>query len=963
MRLSSPSPAACRGGLATASASSKAALMLWKPPAPSTNATHSISLQASTFASGDVSALAADSIFRSRLWMARHDTDVLQLFDAEDGALLREVRVQLPASVLAMAVAKTTAWILTRTEREGGGGKENAKDTRGAGDEVEPLRLWSVDIGADEKENMKNKAKRKKRMPKGMLKTFSRAEPVASRDGCGVAFFQRNWCFFWRGDGARAELPLKHTKFIRCVALHPQCTSLAAGDETGRVVVWHIGEAVLDDIGIDDTDVHMDAPKEGNGNDNDSRRRGPHVTMMSEDHEIHETKKKKKKKKNRPSFLARVPASDAIKRSTYHWHASSVRCMSFTADGRRLLTGGDERVLVAWDLENGGTQSFYPRIGASIHKVFPDELDEARAWCVCGDNSVVLIGLATKTIIAQGGAIKPRPEGLNTEWMLRLNDAGAGTSTRAGDEVRGQKATLRTKNVLIAAPDVAVQRCDYVLGEHRGTMPVAPRTIAITPIDASGSQSTKTAASSAAVILATECLHGDAMVTVDVRPAGDVVTADVGDDSWGGTHRVCCLRFWERAKKRGAGDGDWASSMSAVTVTDDPHEGGTVVDLCGAGHEGVVASICDRGIFKIWSKREFRRTAYFDPPTSSMRSHWICSASGSYKQLPFASLAFSPDASVLAIGTASAAAHPVLGGSMIQQQRRQEQKQAQQPPLLTLWDAHRTELATVVACAYSSFSGALSVEWLAFVGGNHGGDPRIAVLVRKIGALRGDAGVIAVHSLLSPGTPRWTLRLDSVTARPSASPSCSSVAVSCRTTPKAPSSTASGEEGVDAKDLILVLDASAHSARSAIRRSFKTRRPEGTAALLCGYGEVVVMTRERRFDVGRIGTHGDDDSGGNVTAQSVNGRGALGVRDESAVSMSSPALFANVYGSLASELPSDASASPAVVVPDALPVPNLPAPGIAPWRSLFDAPSHVLPPMSDLVLPFLGAYTSSSSSV
>ena len=136
------------------------------------------------------------------------------------------------------------------------------------------------------------------------------------------------------------------------------------------------------------------------------------------------------------------------------------------------------------------------------------------------------------------------------------------------------------------------------------------------------------------------------------------------------------------------------------------------------------------------------------------------------------------------------------------------------------------------------------------------------------------------------------------------------------------------------------------------------RRPEGTAALLCCDGEVVVMTRERHFHVGKIGTPGNDVNVGGITSQSVNAGSTLGLHGESSISMNSSALFANVYGSLASEFPAGLSASTtAAAAPDALPVPDLPVPDIAPWRSLFDAPSHVLPPMSELVLPFLGAYS------
>ena len=981
MSLSSLVPVSCRGGVATASALSSASVSLWKLPSSSSSQESAVShsdsssscarLRVSSFASGDVVGLAVDTRFRSRIWTAQ-STGVLRVFDATDGALLREVTLDLPGAVVHMAMAKSIAWILAHA----GGGEAGEGEKRDKNGGRVAMRLWAVHIGdetdeekeeededehqrhqIDEEMNKGKKKKKKKKKEKQQqqqsnttrwmqqkLKTYTRARPVVSRDGCGVASFDRFTSYFWRSDGKSGELPLTHTKTILCVALHPECHSLAAGDESGRVIVWHIRDAMRDenvsnsnkDNGGGDTVLH-------NGDrGGDGRGRHDDATKMS----------RKKEQKKQKKLMMNAGLTGPPKSSTYHWHASGVRCMSFTADGRRLLTGGDERVLVAWDLEEGGTRSFYPRLGGAIQHILPDEADEARAWCVCSDNAVRLVGLATRTIVAQGEAIKPRPRGLKYEWMLRFN-RGTAESGSVSD-VSKSRATKMSKEVLIAAPDAAVQLCDYARGEHRGsTMRVAPRTVTISP-KLSSDDRRKPAA--AAVTLAASCLDGAAFVTVDVRASGDAMTAH-GDEGWGGgSGSVCCLRFWERSSHGSAAGSDWANALRVVTVTDDPHEGGNVVDLSGAGREGVVASVCDRGVFKIWSRREVHRTAYFDPPAHSPQSHWICTASGSYRQLPFASLAFSPDASVLAIGTRS----PSVDRAHVAKSAGKSSSLAP-PPLLTLWDVHRTELATVAACAYYSGSRGRCVSWLAFVGGRHGGDPRIALLVSGQRDEPGGGGVLAIHSLLSPGTPRWTLRLERVTARPSASISCSSFAVSCRLARR--TALGSDEKTKKTKDLVLVLDASAQSARSAVRCCFETRR-EGVAALLCEDGEVVVMTRDRRFDVGRFQSMIDKDS------ESVGGvRDAVaGLSEEEkegrVVSKQPPSsLFENVYGRLPSDAGPDerpASSVDDASVSDSLPAPCLPAPGISPWRSLFDAPSHVLPPMSDLVLPFLGTYTSSS---
>ncbi|RUS25040.1 WD40-repeat-containing domain protein [Jimgerdemannia flammicorona] len=60
--------------------------------------------------------------------------------------------------------------------------------------------------------------------------------------------------------------------------------------------------------------------------------------------------------------------------STLHWHAHQVNYMTFTADGVYLLSGGEEAVLVIWQLETGHRQ-YLPRLGSEIRSitVSPDQ--------------------------------------------------------------------------------------------------------------------------------------------------------------------------------------------------------------------------------------------------------------------------------------------------------------------------------------------------------------------------------------------------------------------------------------------------------------------------------------------------------------------------------------------------------------------------------------------------------------
>lgn len=51
--------------------------------------------------------------------------------------------------------------------------------------------------------------------------------------------------------------------------------------------------------------------------------------------------------------------------TTLHWHAHAVSSIAFSSNGSYLLSGGEEAVLVIWQLHSG-KKEFVPRVGAPI---------------------------------------------------------------------------------------------------------------------------------------------------------------------------------------------------------------------------------------------------------------------------------------------------------------------------------------------------------------------------------------------------------------------------------------------------------------------------------------------------------------------------------------------------------------------------------------------------------------------
>jgi WD40 repeat protein len=72
-----------------------------------------------------------------------------------------------------------------------------------------------------------------------------------------------------------------------------------------------------------------------------------------------------------------------------HWHSSNVNAVSFTEDGAYLLSGGQEAVLVIWQVETGHKQ-FLPRLGGCIEH-FCVSANGKWFGATCSHNAILLI--------------------------------------------------------------------------------------------------------------------------------------------------------------------------------------------------------------------------------------------------------------------------------------------------------------------------------------------------------------------------------------------------------------------------------------------------------------------------------------------------------------------------------------------------------------------------------------------
>lgn len=56
-------------------------------------------------------------------------------------------------------------------------------------------------------------------------------------------------------------------------------------------------------------------------------------------------------------------------KAVFHWHTLPVKCIGFSTTGTYFYSGGDESVLVKWQLDNHLEKKFLPRLPSTIAQI------------------------------------------------------------------------------------------------------------------------------------------------------------------------------------------------------------------------------------------------------------------------------------------------------------------------------------------------------------------------------------------------------------------------------------------------------------------------------------------------------------------------------------------------------------------------------------------------------------------
>lgn len=128
-----------------------------------------------------------------------------------------------------------------------------------------------------------------------------------SADGQWAVTVDRHTVLLWcTASPSRPALALAHTKPLSCAALSSDGSKLAAGDTTGRILVWH-------DVAATAAAAQQAKAASGGATIDGSISDGEGVCAEAE---------------------LRLPPA-----TTVHWHAHEVSCLTFSVDDAYLLSG------------------------------------------------------------------------------------------------------------------------------------------------------------------------------------------------------------------------------------------------------------------------------------------------------------------------------------------------------------------------------------------------------------------------------------------------------------------------------------------------------------------------------------------------------------------------------------------------------------------------------------------------
>jgi len=424
-----------------------------------------------------------------------------------------------------------------------------------------------------------------------------------------VATLDRHRALVWStNDGFVAgPLALHHTKAITCVAVSPDGDRVAAGDVTGRIIIWHNVKSAVES---------MLASKKKNVVDNNNGIGGVAVSANDDndddDDEGIDT-----------GLVHKDPPA-----TTVHWHAHGVGCLAFSQDGLFLLSGGQEAVLVVWEV-GSGRRTYLPRLGGPLVGLCTCPSEPSKYALRQADNTLRIVNVAVMRVEASIHGLRPTPKAPEQPPLAMQPGTG---------------------HAVVAGSHSLLQWYDVITDAHIDKLQLSHRNIvSLTDSDAAALGGVYGAPAEPAVCAAAFNRDGSIMATLETRPTA-------GAD--GATAYL--LKFWDKTPSR-----EYGFPYSLNTLVDEPHKSAkskpgqssgvadAVTSLAFHPTDNLVATTSEGGEFKVWAHQRISSSTLPVSKNNEKKkeSTWRCKWIGSYKNQPMTSSAFSGEGTVLAIST------------------------------------------------------------------------------------------------------------------------------------------------------------------------------------------------------------------------------------------------------------------------------------------------------------------------
>jgi NET1-associated nuclear protein 1 (U3 small nucleolar RNA-associated protein 17) len=406
---------------------------------------------------------------------------------------------------------------------------------------------------------------------KRLFKCRAAASLALSARGDTLFAVARKDLLVWSTDDAPGDKEprrLRHARNLVAVAAHPQDAFVAVGDERGEIFRWYSAAGAL--------------------------------------------------------------GTEVCSKDNMHWHAHAVRCLGASEDGSYLLSGGEEGVLVLWQIETGHRQ-YLPRLGGAINALATSACGTIVA-VLCQEQTIQLVNLLTRKV-QRTLRMLPLPA------APTLDAPPAGAEPGTGAAALGARAAVlgvepRHGYVMLNPRGTTLQLWDALSGRHVGSVEATTRNHVKGAGQLGGGGKQRPIPQR--VLLAAFSAGGDSLALVHGREDA----GGAGGGAGGGAAAEMQLSFW--GKKEG--------SFAAQTKVMAPHAG-RVGALAYSPTADAVVSAGDDGTFKLW---DARRAAGDGPGAQAERTTvWRCSAVGSFRAVGSRAAAYSRDGSVLAVAFAS----------------------------------------------------------------------------------------------------------------------------------------------------------------------------------------------------------------------------------------------------------------------------------------------------------------------